>query len=581
MASFHISKQLKLATDRGRADKPGAWKVICGVLLLCAATSIVAPAQTFTTLAYLSETADNSKAALAQGIDGNLYGTTYDNNAIFRGSVFRITTAGTLATLHTFDFTDGSNPTTELLLATDGDFYGTTSFYGASGVWEAGTVFKITPGGKLTTLHSFCSQANCTDGAGWPGALVQGADGNFYGTTSSGGAYGYGTVFKISPYGRLVSLKSFCHQATCPDGVSPRAGLVAASDGSFYGITELGGTGLPSCWQSPSYYGCGTIFKITPKGLLTTLYSFCVQSGCPDGSSPSGRLIEATDENFYGTTGSGGAFGNGTVFKIAPGGKWTALYSFCSQTACTDGSNPQGGLTQATDGNLYGTTVGGGAYGYGTIFEITTSGTLTTLHSFEYGDALPEARPMQATDGNFYGTTWGLDFQSYGTVYSLSMGFGPFVSFIRDFNIVGAKAQILGQGFTGTSAVSFNGTPATFTVIHDTYLSATVPAGATTGFVTVTTPSGTLTSNKIFRVTPQILSISPTSGPAGTSVVITGESLTGADDVRLGYGEQMSFTVDSDTQITAIVPAAATSGAISVHTPGGQAKSATAFNVTP
>jgi uncharacterized repeat protein (TIGR03803 family) len=360
--------------------------------------------------------------------------------------------------------------------------------------------------------------------------------------------------------GKPTTLYSFTGTA---DGSSP-AGLVQATGGQLYGTTPGGGT-----------TGNGTVFKMTTGGKLTTLYSF---TGTGDGSSP-GRLVQGTDGNFYGTSQAGGGYNAGTVFKITPAGALTTLYSFCSQANCTDGSYPGAGVVQATDGNFYGTTSNGGAYAYGTIFEITPTGAFTVLYSFDGSDYTNPGRLVQGTDGNFYGYTGNEYFP--GTIFSLSTGLGPFVSFIRASGKVGQSAEILGQGFTGATSASFNGTPATFTVNSDTYLKATVPAGATTGFVTVTTPSGTLTSNKIFRVTPQILSISPTSGPVGTSVVITGESFTGADAVRLGGMEQMSFTVDSDTQITAIVPAAATSGRIIVHTPGGQDKSATAFDVTP
>jgi uncharacterized repeat protein (TIGR03803 family) len=191
---------------------------------------------------------------------------------------------------------------------------------------------------------------------------------------------------------------------------------------------------------------------------------------------------------------------------------------------------------------------------------------------------------IQGTDGNFYGTTFqgGINGDySYGTVFRLSMGLRPFVSFIRNSGKVGQTLRILGQGFTGTTSVSFNGTPAKFTVKSDTYLTATVPARATTGTVTVATSAGTLKSNVAFRVTPQILSFSPASGPAGTSVVITGKSLSQASVVTLACKWKMSFTVDSETQITAIVPQGATSGRIAVSTPGGHVESTASFTVTP
>ena len=215
---------------------------------------------------------------------------------------------------------------------------------------------------------------------------MQAADGNFYGTTVEGGPHGAGTVFKITAAGKLTTLYSFCSQANCPDGDQVYAGPVQGRDGNFYGTTWAGGD--PNC-----YGGCGTIFKITPTGTLTTLYRFCTQTGCPDGAFVAAGLVQATDGSFYGTTaGGGGLSGNGTVFKITAAGKLTTLYSFCSQANCADGGDPVGGLVQATDGNFYGTTEVGannscnGSAGCGTIFQITPAGTPTTLHSFDGTD---------------------------------------------------------------------------------------------------------------------------------------------------------------------------------------------------
>ncbi len=213
--------------------------------------------------------------------------------------------------------------------------------------------------------------------------------------------------------------------------------------------------------------------------------------------------LHGTDGNFYGTTSEGGAYGNGTVFRITPAGNFTTLYNFCSQADCTDGSQPVAALVQGIDGNLYGTTHSGGAYGWGSVFKITPAGTLTTLHSFDVTDgAFTWSGLLQGTNGIFYGTTYGGGSADGGTVFSLDMGLGPFVSFVQRFGKVGRQFQILGQGFTGTTSVSFNGTAAAFTVEHDTFLVGTVSAGATTGYVTVTTPSGTLTSNVPFNVIP-------------------------------------------------------------------------------
>jgi len=259
--------------------------------------------------------------------------------------------------LHSFDDADGAWPYWALLQATDGNLYGVTPSRGAYGY---GTVFKITPSGALTTTHSFCSGSGCPDGAGPEAGLVQAADGSLYGITVNGGAYGAGTVFKITLSGTLTTLQSFDYT----DGSGPYTALVQATDGNFYGTTCCGGAN-----------GFGTVFNLTPSGTLTTLYSFCSQSGCADGRYPYGGLIQSSDGNLYGTTTEGGANGDGTIFKITSSSTLTTLYTFCSQGGCTDGANPYAGLVQATDGNLYGTTYNGGAYNNGTVFEISPSGT--------------------------------------------------------------------------------------------------------------------------------------------------------------------------------------------------------------
>jgi uncharacterized repeat protein (TIGR03803 family) len=196
-------------------------------------------------------------------------------------------------------------------------------------------VFRITPSGTLTTLYSFCAQTGCADGSA-PSALVQGTNGSFYGTTYNGGVYTGGTVFKITPGGTLTTLYSFCAQTNSTDGFYPYAGLVQATDGNFYGTTQNGGANT-RC----NSIGCGTVFKITPGGKLTTLHSF---RGL-DGNSPNG-LVQGTDGSFYGTTFFGGAYNVGTVFKITAGGTLTTLNSLDGSSSS---DNPGAGLAQGTD----------------------------------------------------------------------------------------------------------------------------------------------------------------------------------------------------------------------------------------
>jgi uncharacterized repeat protein (TIGR03803 family) len=496
-----------------------AWKLMvmrmsCTVLLLYAAAVIPASAQTFSNLfSFSGVNGAGPYAGLVQATDGNFYGTTYYGGVYSNGVVFRITPKANLTTLYTFCnqsggvCDDGANPYSALVQGTDGNFYGTTSGNGANG---GGTIFKITPTGKLTTLYSFCAQANCTDGEYPMGALLQAANGNFYGTTWYGGAKGDGTVFELTPTGRLTTLYNFCSQANCADGELPLSGLVRAANGNFYGTTVNGGA---NCSFD---IGCGTVFEITPTGKLTTLHGF---RGGSEGAFLQSSLVQAANGNFYGTTTDGGGssvclLGCGTVFEITPSGKLTTLYSFCAQADCADGQFPEGGLAQATNGNFYGTTSRGGAnqecnslyaFGCGTIFEITGSGKFTNLYNFcdqtSCADgSLPYAGLMQSTNGEFYGTTFG-DY-GYGTIFSLGVGLKPFVTTTPTFGKAGTNVIILGYDLTGATAVTFDGTAATFTVVSPTQIKTVVPTGAATGPVTVTTPSGTLSSNVVFRVRP-------------------------------------------------------------------------------
>ena len=447
-------------------------------LLLAALTPLAAQAQTFTMLSSLqgSNGANPLFATLVQGTDGNLYGTTSAGGSHAQGTVFKITPAGTLTTLYNFcaqsNCSDGSAPYAGLILATDGNFYGTTQTGGAN---RDGTVFKITPKGALTTLHSF----NSRDGANPYAALLQSTDGNFYGTTESGGAHILGTIFKITSAGVLTTLHSF----NSTDGSSPEAPLIQSSDGSFYGTTYNGGT-----------EGCGTVFKMTPTGALTTLHVF----GDADGRAITAGLVQAADGNFYGATTLGGVNGYGSVFAMTAAGTVTVLHGFDA----TDGATPNE-LALGTDGNLYGTTISGGANIDGTIFQVTPQGAFSTLHTFTGTDGADSfAGLLQATDGKFYGTTRVGGSKNDGTIFRLDTGLGPFIETLPGSGKVGARIKILGTSLTGTTSVSFNGAPAAFTVVSPSQIITTVPSGATTGTVQLTTPSVTLSSNNPFRIIP-------------------------------------------------------------------------------
>jgi uncharacterized repeat protein (TIGR03803 family) len=485
------------------------WKAICIPSLLCAAQATSVPAQTFSVLydfCSLTNCEDGSHpyAGLVQASDGNLYGVATSGGADSGGTAFNVTLNGTLTKIYNFCWQSHcpeQSTQAALVQASDGDFYGTSPDGGAFGT---GSVFEITSTGKLILLYSFCAQSGCPDGGNPEAALLQAMNGNLYGTAVDGGANGHGAVFKITPSGALTTVYSFCSEADCEDGVTPWGGLVQGTDGSFYGTTLNGGEN-----------GYGTVFRMTAAGKLTTLHQFCSQINCTDGGNPKGTLVQGVDGNLYGTTYYGGTFLSGTVFKITATGRLTTLYSFCSQSNCADGAEPLAGLVQGTDGNFYGTTWQGGGsncpYGCGTIFKITSSGTLTTLYSFcpEKGcpdGYYPEANLIQDTDGNFYGTAPGGGAVTCaggcGTIFSLSVGLGPFVETQPADGRAGQGVKILGTDLTAATSVTFNGTPATFTVEASSVIKTTVPAGATTGIVQVVTPSGTLSSNVPFTVAP-------------------------------------------------------------------------------
>lgn len=469
------------------------------LVLFGALAAISASAQTFTSLAsFQFGNGAGPNGALVQGTNGNLYGTVLYGGASYNGAIFSIAPAGALVMVHAFDFLDGEQPFGPLALATNGNFYGTTIAGGPTG---AGSVYKMTPRGQVTSLYGFCPDVgNCTDGAAPETGLVQGVDGNFYGTTDFGGAgnegEGNGTLFKITPQGQLTTLHDFC-PSSCGDGLGLTTPLVQGLDGNIYGVTAGAG--------NVNTDG-GTFYRITPTGTLTTLYDFCSLSKCADGQQPTGLML-AYDGNFYGTTVLGGSTDAGTVFRMTSAGTLTTLYSFCSQAPCSDGDHPYAGLVQGTDGNFYGMTEFGGTGEVGTIFRMTPSGNLTTLHQFAGSDgAYPSAPLTQSTNGLFYGTTYNggtstnCHIQGCGTVFSLDVGLVPFVETLPVLGKVGSKIAILGNGLSDATAVSFNGTAASFAVISDTAMTAVVPAGATTGRVEVTTSAGTLKSNVVFHV---------------------------------------------------------------------------------
>ena len=271
----------------------------------------------------------------------------------------------------------------------------------------------------LETLYSFCSQGGCVDGASPLAGLIMDAAGHLYGTTNGGGSHGEGTVFELTPAGRETVLYSFCVQANCADGASPMAGLIRDAAGHLYGTTYGGGA-----------HGQGTVFELAAAGRETVLHSFCSQGGCADGANPMAGLIRDAAGHLYGTTSGGGAHGQGTVFELTAAGRETVLYSFCPQSGCADGNNPDAGLIMDASGKLYGTAAYGGAGDNGgAVFKLTpnaakTKWTETLLYSFcSQSGCVDGATPLAGLimdSGRLYGTTYQAGANKNGTVFELT-----------------------------------------------------------------------------------------------------------------------------------------------------------------
>jgi uncharacterized protein (TIGR03437 family) len=413
-------------------------------------------AGTLTTLYTFSGPDGAGPNGLTRGVDGNFYGQTSNGGTSGSGTVFKIASTGTLATLHSFDGADGFFPASGLVQGTDGNFYGTTVYGGAG---NQGTVFKMTPEGVLTTLYSFSG----TDGTNPYGGLVQAADGNFYGTTTLGGTgsagqcgTGCGTVFRITPGGVLTTLYNF---SGGPDGSSPVAALMQASDGNLYGTTNEGG-------PSNIGDGWGTIFKITPAGALTTVYNFCAQAPCADGGNSWAALIQATDGSLYGTT-------QAAIFAITLGGNLTTLHTFSG----TDGTNPAGGLVQASDGNFYGTTE------YGGVITDIFGDSDGTIFRWGSADSLSIAQN--------YGVVNSASYQAGVVPNSWVSIFGTDLSPVTDAWGNAIVDGVLPMSLDGVS-VSIGGQPAYIAYVSPTQINAVAPdVGAGVVTVMVTNSGGT------------------------------------------------------------------------------------------
>ena len=332
--------------------------------------------------------------ALVRGADHALYGTTWNFGPGGGGTVFRLGAAGKLTTVAAFGWNGSAGPTGPVLFAPDGNFYGVGD---AGSSYFAGNLFRVSPTGAITYLHSFPANGDVTGSNPSPG-LVLGPDGAMYGTATAGGTGGAGVVFRIT----LAGDYSVVHSFAWTDGGAPRARLTVGADGMFYGTTQGGGSA-----------GQGTVFKMDLQGHVATLHSFA--GGTADGSTPIGPVTVAQDGRLYGTTAYGGDSNMGTVWRIGHKGHEHVLHSFAADGV--DGTVPWGGLLQASNGRFYGMTSSGGplpsvcngGWGCGTIYEITADRRYHVVHAFTTGPGgqYPLDSLYEAQDGRLYGATYG------------------------------------------------------------------------------------------------------------------------------------------------------------------------------
>jgi uncharacterized repeat protein (TIGR03803 family) len=553
--------------------------------------------------------------ALVQAADGSFYGTTdaaYPfswTSVVNPGTLFRLDSAGDFSTIHAFRCIDGADPSVALTQATDGSFYGTTYKGGAS---DLGTAFRLGfPAGEMITLHTF----DGTDGA-YPGRVIQATDGNFYGPTAATGATGGGSLFRMDAVGEITTLYRFPGYSGGDEGVGPEE-LIQATDGFFYGTTGGGGyysgtafrldgagtltylchfgdSGLagpgPLIQVGDRFYGIADsfnnskLFEMDITGVVTQLHYFFWND---EGEAVSNKLVVA-DSDLFGTLLNGYTSSKGGVFKTSTDtDDLQVIHSFDG----TDGDSPFGPLVATTDQWLYGTTYQGGEHGRGTVFRMDYDGqSFTLIHSFSgISGANSTAGLIQAADGLVYGTAGGGPFGGHGVIFRLSNAQIAVNEVAPSSGVgeAGVAMTVLGGGFAPGVTVTIGGVAATnVTVVDSTFLHLLMPAlSPGTYDVTVTAPGGaasaTLPAAFVVSDTgpPTITGFSPTSGFPGTAVTINGSGFTGATAVAFNGVAATSFTINSNISITATAPPGATTGELSVTTPGGTAFSATDFTV--
>jgi uncharacterized repeat protein (TIGR03803 family) len=329
---------------------------------------------------------------------GNLYGTTDYGGATGYGAVFKLDAAGRETVLYSFTGgNDGAAPMSGLILDLEGNLYGTTLFGGLG----TGTVYKVDRTGHETVLYSF---AGGNDGATPYAGVVRDPAGNIYGVTWGGGSWNSGTVYKVDTAGHETVLYNFTGRT---DGANPRTSAIRDLAGNLYGTTVAGGTGQ-----------AGVIYKVDAAGNYTVLYNFPAGSDQWSPWAGGAGVIRDSAGNLYGTTYSGGTANFGVVYKLDTNGGYTVLYNF---TGRPDGANPQAGVIRDSAGNLYGTTLGGGAWNAGTVYQLDTAGHERVLYGFVSGrdGAGPDASVIRDPEGNLYGTTYGGGAADAGVVYKL------------------------------------------------------------------------------------------------------------------------------------------------------------------
>lgn len=446
----------------------GCYRLICAIVWLHIG---VLPAQTVTNILNFNGTDGQrpTRTTPVQGRDGRLYGTTYYGGAYGAGTIWAVQTSGTASVFYSFDGVTATTPQSGLTLATDGNLYG------VAGSPSGDVLYRVTAAAALNVLHTFGKTDGCYAGS----PPIEASDGNLYGTTMG---CGRSTLYRYTPAGTFTTIQTF---VTATQGKDSFASPMQASDGDLWGTNGWGGTDQ-----------CGAVFKTALSG--TVLQSLLMD--CTDQRHPSSPLIQAADGNIYGTSSGGGKDGAGSVFEVNANGALSTVYEFQSGSDLEDPIN----IVQATDGSFYGTAYGSGTDRDGGIYKIDGSGNYSVIYDFTTGSPhIVEVSTglMQHTTGEFYGASGAGGIYRRGSVFSLDMGLAPFVAFVSRTGAAGQTVEILGQGLTGTSAVSFNGiAAASFSIISDTYLTAVVPEGAATGAVVVSTPNGSLTSNVDFRV---------------------------------------------------------------------------------